>query len=169
MNVIGSVYRNIQYSLRQNQSVGRHYQNIGLQGGQGVPILLFPEIQRLKDRNAQFPRRGLDVRLPEPAAAPGGAIRLLRPFGLSGWVRTPQISCPSSTSRRREATAKSGVPMKTMRSLLVVITVWAGGKRFSRILLFRCSACLVIAKSCWSVPQFRDAGFTPEAGALRRK
>ena len=74
MNVIGSVYRNIQYSLRQNQSVGRHYQNIGLQGGQGVPILLFPEIQRLKDRNAQFPRRGLDVRLrPRPAGRSGCA------------------------------------------------------------------------------------------------
>ena len=39
------------------------------------------------------------------------AILWPRFLGLSGWVNTPQTSCPSSTSRRSDATAKSGVPI----------------------------------------------------------
>ena len=76
MHVEGAVCRNIQHSLRQDQPVGRHHQHIGLQRGQCGPIRLFPEVRRLKDRNAQFPRRDLDIRLPEPASTPGRAIRL---------------------------------------------------------------------------------------------
>ena len=46
----------------------------------------------------------------------GGAINFMpRFFGLSGWVNTPQMSCPSATSRLRDATAKSGVPINRIR------------------------------------------------------
>ena len=46
----------------------------------------------------------------------GGAVRIcLRPCGLSGWVYTAQTSCPASMSACRLGTAKSGVPMNTIR------------------------------------------------------
>src|SRR5207302_723867 len=43
----------------------------------------------------------------------GWANWLPRPFGRSGWVNTPAISCPARTSARRVGTANSGVPRKT--------------------------------------------------------
>ena len=45
----------------------------------------------------------------------GGVSFFPRPLGLSGWVNTPATVSPRATSASREGTAKSGVPMKTMR------------------------------------------------------
>ena len=52
----------------------------------------------------------------------GGVVFLPRPERLSGLVKTPTTSSGPSMRAWRQGTAKSGVPMKAMRRLVVI---WA--------------------------------------------
>ena len=61
---------------------------------------------------------GWNTGMPDSAAAiftGHGSTLFPRPFGLSGWVKTPATSAPGNARRTFNAgTAKSGVPIKTI-------------------------------------------------------
>ena len=92
----------------QDFSVCHHRDKLGRKlPEQGLAGPVFEGL-RLIDRQPEALRLQLDGGRREDLLA---AHRFL---GLSGWVNTPQRVCPSSTSRRRDATANSGVPIKTI-------------------------------------------------------
>ena len=54
----------------------------------------------------------------------GGVSTILRPCGLSGWVNTPTTLWGLSSRVCRHGTAKSGVPINTIRSVCILVLLY---------------------------------------------
>ena len=68
--------RNIEHRLRQDQPVGHHHHDVGLEVAQDLTIGLVLEVERLMDGDIVLERQLLDGARGQLATTPGGAIRL---------------------------------------------------------------------------------------------